>query len=1091
MTSPAAPSEKLLETLQDLLAVLSNAALTDSEYESMKQMIVKQLGGEDVPEDSRPGTPPDKRPTFDTVGPAGFQTIQSSEIEEHDWETIENAVPGLKRMLEARHAEDCIEVLFVEEGGILPPRGMHIVLEGHVSLFLGGQEVAAANPTHCFLEEALVSDSLEVKRGRDATAHADAGSRIALLPRAKFLSLPPELRHEVAPLLLGDLLSTRIHSLQQPLNGCNITALALALDTLDYPTDTNRIFRICNLPAGYLVNEGVTLSELYDIVCAYLFSEGLSEHVSVHAYHLDEGLATEEDFRRALGEVFDGETTDRVLLANFSVATAHGDPDLHGGHFALIAGYNRETELLHMTDVNPEKYGKLWTTTVSRLFSAMTERDETSTRSRGLLQLAAKSAFGIQPQSLERLHRALNMTQFLTAKSGNYSHLFRRSPKNLGALSALSLSLRFLTRANVFPDDLIRAADIPYSDAISMVPNAHELGEIAQRFLLQESMEGVVCRVDSFADHDTAPESIEDKETPEPIAWLESRLSDLRFGGNAVFVINLDVNVVLGCAAISVPSSPFHYTSVLDEFWCVCIHHDPDTRKVFLANIHPATTHVWAAPVEAVCRGIRDSHSPSVVVLQKDERAGSRIEEIASESVLTLFRSDEDENSSMIENVISNIGVEDCKRVDLTGHGSASAELRHQLAVHTGRSSPPYLYFKGKDLGEPRDILELVRVGDLQRRLSHAGAHVLSRAETPSLDHNIYGYPKGGLSGRNSKEKHILLCASGSSAADKIPQLVELLVDEGYKVKLVPSKRAEHFYKDFGMDQILSKIQPHDIYRDGDEWSFSYSEFGMPARAAHLALCSWADCMLVAPATCNTIAKVSHGVGDNLLTSLFNAWEYDKKPVVVCPACNTDMWNNAATQESIERLRQRGVRIEGPRSGPLSNGRVGIGMMALPDEIVNTLHELVGSQENSLRAFEWASAAAESGDFAKWKQVLTALDEETVEIGAREGASGDTLLHFASGGEGRLLDHHIERGKPSVEAARELLKRGADIDAVNNFGFTSLHVAISNDSLEMVSFLLERGADASACLNVLDQGAIQTSIRTALSKWAESRGSER
>ena len=248
--------------------------------------------------------------------------------------------------------------------------------------------------------------------------------------------------------------------------------------------------------------------------------------------------------------------------------------------------------------------------------------------------------------------------------------------------------------------------------------------------------------------------------------------------------------------------------------------------------------------------------------------------------------------------------------------------------------------------------------------------------------------------------------------------------------------------------------------------------------------------MIVAPATCNTLAKVSNGVGDNLLTSLFNAWEYDKKPVVVCPACNTDMWNNLATQESIEKLRQRGVHIEGPRSGTLSNGRVGIGMMALPDEIVNTLHELVGARGDSLRAFAWASEAAESGDLDTWKRVLTALDEGMVEINARAETSGDTFLHFSAGGEGKLLDHDIRKGTPSVDAARELLKRGADIDAVNNFGFTSLHVAILNDSLEMCSFLLENGADASACLSELDQESMSTSIRTALSKWAESQGAQ-
>ena len=90
------------------------------------------------------------------------------------------------------------------------------------------------------------------------------------------------------------------------------------------------------------------------------------------------------------------------------------------------------------------------------------------------------------------------------------------------------------------------------------------------------------------------------------------------------------------------------------------------------------------------------------------------------------------------------------------------------------------------------------------------------------------------------------------------------------------------------MERILNKLRPSDIYRDDDEWNFRYTEFGMPVRAAHLALCDWADCVIVAPISCNSMGKVANGVADNLLSSVFVAWQYQKKPVILCPACNTN-----------------------------------------------------------------------------------------------------------------------------------------------------------------------------------------------------------
>ena len=92
-----------------------------------------------------------------------------------------------------------------------------------------------------------------------------------------------------------------------------------------------------------------------------------------------------------------------------------------------------------------------------------------------------------------------------------------------------------------------------------------------------------------------------------------------------------------------------------------------------------------------------------------------------------------------------------------------------------------------------------------------------------------------------------------------------------------------------------------------------YVEFGMPVRAAHLALCDWADCVVVAPISA-IMGKIANGVADNLLSSVFVAWQYQRKPVILCPACNTNMWNNITTQNNVTSLRRLGAAIEGPRS---------------------------------------------------------------------------------------------------------------------------------------------------------------------------------
>ncbi len=114
---------------------------------------------------------------------------------------------------------------------------------------------------------------------------------------------------------------------------------------------------------------------------------------------------------------------------------------------------------------------------------------------------------------------------------------------------------------------------------------------------------------------------------------------------------------------------------------------------------------------------------------------------------------------------------------------------------------------------------------------------------------------------------------------------------------------------------------------------------------SHVSLGEWADCMVIAPATANTIAKMAHGVADNLLLTTYLS---ARCPVVVAPAMDLDMYAHVATQTNLETLRSRGVAIVEPNDGELASGLVGKGRMAEPEQIATFVEELIAQKKKSL-----------------------------------------------------------------------------------------------------------------------------------------------
>ncbi|GAB6034918.1 bifunctional phosphopantothenoylcysteine decarboxylase/phosphopantothenate--cysteine ligase CoaBC [Galenea microaerophila] len=169
----------------------------------------------------------------------------------------------------------------------------------------------------------------------------------------------------------------------------------------------------------------------------------------------------------------------------------------------------------------------------------------------------------------------------------------------------------------------------------------------------------------------------------------------------------------------------------------------------------------------------------------------------------------------------------------------------------------------------------------------------------------------------------ILLGVTGGIAAYKSLQLVRLWVKAGHEVQVVMTEGAKAFIQPLSFQTLTGQPVRDALFDETQE-----------AGMSHIALARWADVMVIAPATANTIAKVSLGLADDLLSTLVLASE---RPLFLAPAMNRLMWQHPATQENIQRLKQRGVQIIPPASGEQACGEVGEGRMAEPEEVVRAV----------------------------------------------------------------------------------------------------------------------------------------------------------
>ena len=171
----------------------------------------------------------------------------------------------------------------------------------------------------------------------------------------------------------------------------------------------------------------------------------------------------------------------------------------------------------------------------------------------------------------------------------------------------------------------------------------------------------------------------------------------------------------------------------------------------------------------------------------------------------------------------------------------------------------------------------------------------------------------------------VALGVTGGIAAYKAAELVRLLQDRGIRVQVVMTRAAQEFVRPLTFAALSGEKVITDLFAAGAE------EPNIDSAVEHIAVAQAIDALVVAPATADVIAKFAHGEANDFLTTLFLA---TTAPVVIAPAMNVNMWDNAATQANIQTLKARGFTVVEPDSGYLACGMVGAGRLAANETIV-------------------------------------------------------------------------------------------------------------------------------------------------------------
>ena len=183
--------------------------------------------------------------------------------------------------------------------------------------------------------------------------------------------------------------------------------------------------------------------------------------------------------------------------------------------------------------------------------------------------------------------------------------------------------------------------------------------------------------------------------------------------------------------------------------------------------------------------------------------------------------------------------------------------------------------------------------------------------------------------------KNIILGISGGIAAYKTPQLVRLLKKNGANVKVALTEGGSHFVSELSLATVSGERVYRTIFQPVDTAGTDYTR--------HISLGEWADAFVIAPATANTLAKLSAGLCDDMLSALFITLR-PHKPVLIFPAMDGQMFLSPSVQRNISTLAAQGCTVKNPESGELASGLCGLGRMPEPESIVASLEDALGLQ---------------------------------------------------------------------------------------------------------------------------------------------------
>ncbi len=175
------------------------------------------------------------------------------------------------------------------------------------------------------------------------------------------------------------------------------------------------------------------------------------------------------------------------------------------------------------------------------------------------------------------------------------------------------------------------------------------------------------------------------------------------------------------------------------------------------------------------------------------------------------------------------------------------------------------------------------------------------------------------------KKRKILLIVTGGIASYKALELLRLLVNDQYELNCVLTKNVEEFVTKLSFDSLLGKECFINL--------FSVTE---NSEMSHIKLANSSDLILVVPATANFIAKIAHGIADDLASTIMLA---TKSPIIIAPGMNVGMWENNALKDNIKLLKKRGMKIMEPNTGKLACGQIGKGKLVEINDIMSLIKD--------------------------------------------------------------------------------------------------------------------------------------------------------